>query len=102
MHSGLSFFCGSTSWGKNEGLTDALLKRLGDCVRRRVDESGDEGIWRGGLIVDTPAEFAKKDKAAVVQRCVREFESERDNCAVQSRVYADESAFSQCHSSCWK
>ena len=76
MHSGLSFFYGHTSWGKQDGFIDALLTRLGDCVQRRVDESGDEGIWRGGMIIDTPADFAKKDKAAMVQRCVREFGSE--------------------------
>lgn len=74
--SALSFFYGHTEWGRNDGLTDALLTRLGDCVRRRVDENRDEGLWRGGMIIDTPADFAKKDKHAMITRCVREFEGE--------------------------
>ena len=74
MFSGLSFFYGHTEWGRNDGLADILLTRLGDCVRRRVEESGDEGIWRGGVVIDTPADFAKKDKYSVIARCVREFE----------------------------
>jgi polyribonucleotide 5'-hydroxyl-kinase len=76
MSSGISFFYGHTEWGRNDGLTEALFTRLGDVVRRRVEESGDEGLWRGGMVVDTPAEFAKKDKHAMIMRCVREFESE--------------------------
>ena len=76
MSSGISFFYGHTEWGRNDGLTEALFTRLGDVVRRRVEESGDEGLWRGGIFVDTPAEFAKKDKHAMITRCVREFESE--------------------------
>lgn len=74
MFSGLSFFYGHLEWGRNDGLTDMLLTRLGDCVRRRVEESGDEGTWRGGIIIDTPADLAKKEKYAVLARCIREFE----------------------------
>jgi polyribonucleotide 5'-hydroxyl-kinase len=76
QHNGLSFFYGSTEWGKNEGLTESLFSKLGDCARRRIEQSNDEGIWRGGVIVDTPAVFTKKEQYKWITRAVREFESE--------------------------
>lgn len=76
MHNGLSFFYGSTEWGKNEGLTESLFAKLGDCVRRRIEQSNDEGIWRGGMVVDTPAVLTKKENYKWITRAVREFESE--------------------------
>lgn len=88
MSSGLSFFYGHTEWGKNEGLTDVLLTRLGDCARRRIEESGEEGIWRGGMIIDTPADFAKKDKYSMITRCVREFEGKCTISQADDHVYA--------------
>jgi polyribonucleotide 5'-hydroxyl-kinase len=74
MHNGLSFFYGSTEWGKNEGLTESLFAKLGDCVRRRIEQSNDEGIWRGGVVIDTPAVFTKKENYKWISRAVREFE----------------------------
>ena len=49
-------------------------------MRRRVEESGDEGVWRGGVIVDTPADFAKKERHSMITKCVREFEGEPETC----------------------
>lgn len=86
MTSGISFFYGHSEWGRNDGLADALLTRLGDVVRRRVEESGEEGLWRGGMFVDTPADFAKKDKYSMITRCVREFESEFPALVSSARV----------------
>lgn len=51
------------------------MTKLGDCVRRRIEQSNDEGIWRGGTIVDTPAVLTKKEHYKWITRAVREFES---------------------------
>lgn len=76
MFGALSFWYGHSEWTKNDELANLLLGRLGDCVRRRIDTSGDEALWRGGVIVDTPADFAKKDRYSMITKCVREFEGE--------------------------
>lgn len=55
---------------------DVLLKRAGQVATRKVDESGDADLWRGGMIVDTPGEFAERSKGNVVQQCVKDFGSE--------------------------
>lgn len=55
-------------------MTESLFARLGDCTRRRIEQSNDEGIWRGGIVVDTPAVFTKKENYKRITRAVREFE----------------------------
>jgi hypothetical protein len=50
-----------------------MLTKAGQTARRKIEEGGEEGLWRGGIIIDTPGEFTEKSKWGAIQRSVREF-----------------------------
>jgi polyribonucleotide 5'-hydroxyl-kinase len=71
----LTYYYGHSEWGRNDALADLLLSRCGSAVTRRLDETTDEGLWRGGLIVDTPGEWTDKGKTQNIVKRVRDFGS---------------------------
>lgn len=71
----LSYSYGHTEWGRNDSLSDLILARCGSIVTRKLEEATDEGLWRGGLIVDTPGEWTDKGKTQNIVKRVRDFGS---------------------------
>lgn len=67
----LSFFYGHTQFNRNVGLTEVLIKRVGAAVETRIEKSRETALWRGGVLIDTPAEFSDKTKGALVKTAVR-------------------------------
>ncbi|MBW0509995.1 hypothetical protein O181_049710 [Austropuccinia psidii MF-1] len=69
----LSFYYGHTQFNRNLGLAEILIKRLGQALQTRMEKSGETALWRGGVLIDTPAEFSEKAKGSLVKETVRAF-----------------------------
>ncbi|WAQ87922.1 hypothetical protein PtA15_9A46 [Puccinia triticina] len=67
----LSFFYGHTQFSRNIGLAEVLIKEVGTALETRIEKSGETALWRGGLLIDTPAEFSEKAKGGLVKSVVR-------------------------------
>ncbi|GAA96735.1 uncharacterized protein L969DRAFT_54405 [Mixia osmundae IAM 14324] len=67
----LSFFYGHTDWGRNDALAETQIKRLGAFLRSKLEEGGEPGLWRGGVLVDTPAELAERSRGQMLIKLVR-------------------------------
>jgi hypothetical protein len=52
-------------------LAEVLIKRVGSALETRIEKSGETALWRGGLLIDTPAEFSEKAKGGLVKSAVR-------------------------------
>ncbi|KAI9606350.1 hypothetical protein KEM48_001893 [Puccinia striiformis f. sp. tritici PST-130] len=67
----LSFFYGHTQFSRNIGLAEILIKRVGNALETRIEKSNESALWRGGILIDTPAEFSEKGKGNLVKSVVR-------------------------------
>jgi len=67
----LSSFYGHTQFSRNIGLAEVLIKKIGAAAQTRIDQSAETALWRGGMLIDTPAEFSDKAKGALVKLAVR-------------------------------
>ncbi|KAH8930056.1 hypothetical protein BT69DRAFT_1255674 [Atractiella rhizophila] len=72
----LSFFYGHLSYTRNEEYGEALVEKLSGIVKRRIEQSGDENLWKAGVIVDTPGEWTEnKEKGwAMIKKAVRDLD----------------------------
>lgn len=71
----LSFFYGHLSLGRNPGLAEAVIRRMGESLFRRLDEGAETALWRNGWIVDTSGEMVGKERRGLIKEAVRAFGS---------------------------
>lgn len=71
----LTYWLGHMTPTDNAPLFDRLLRRVGQNLKRKLEEGGVEG-WKAGCLVDTPGEWAEKKGLANVAKAVRALEGE--------------------------
>ncbi|KAG0152522.1 hypothetical protein CROQUDRAFT_649945 [Cronartium quercuum f. sp. fusiforme G11] len=69
----LSFYYGHPDFGRNPGLVEVLIRRMGVSLESRVEKGAETAAWRGGCLIDTPGEFSDKNRSALVKEVVRSF-----------------------------
>ncbi|CAH7685395.1 hypothetical protein PPACK8108_LOCUS19910 [Phakopsora pachyrhizi] len=69
----LTFYYGHSQLGRNLDQASALIKRMGTSLEARIENSCETALWRGGVLVDCPAEFSDKGKSHLVKETVRAF-----------------------------
>lgn len=52
-------------------MAEILIKRVGIALETRIEKSNETALWRGGILIDTPAEFSEKTKGNLVKSVVR-------------------------------
>ena len=70
----LSLWYGALDWSRPKTLSNALLKRAGELCLRKLETGGEPALWRGGMLIDTPGEWADKGHRETVSQVVRDFE----------------------------
>lgn len=86
----LSFFYGHADFGRNIGLVDALIRRMGVSLNTRIEKGAETAAWRGGLLIDTPGEFSEKSRSALVKEAVRAFGGKQSHrLSLRLRCYLD-------------
>ncbi|KAK4052851.1 Cleavage polyadenylation factor subunit clp1 [Microbotryomycetes sp. JL201] len=70
----LVFWYGHDDTSENADLYERLLKETGRCLKRKLEESGQD-TWKAGCIIDTPGEWAEKKHMPNVVKAVRALEA---------------------------
>lgn len=67
------FTLGTTEWStKPQEVQAALLSRVGAVAQRALIK--DDGLFRGGMVIDTPSEWSERKNSDKVKMAVRAFE----------------------------
>ena len=70
----LVFYHAHPEWGRNDPLAQIQLTRVADAIRKKLEVGLDQGLWRGGVMIDTPAEWTEKGLTKWVELYVRLFQ----------------------------
>jgi polyribonucleotide 5'-hydroxyl-kinase len=80
----LSFWIGHADWpstssklasSKVSEITSSILRQAGEWCSKKMERPGEEALWKGGILIDTPADWADvKSKSDTILLAVREFE----------------------------
>lgn len=67
------FSLGATEWSaKPQELQSVLLNRIGATAQRALVK--DDGLFKGGMVVDTPSEWSERKHSDKIKMAVRAFE----------------------------